>query len=206
MHRNATAVIAEWITGNGPAAMPPQAVALIKRAVLDTVAVTLLGARMDAPRKVAALESAVGTASVFAMGRKTDPLAAALINGVSSHAELFDDNNAPMIAHPSGPLLSALLLTATWAGIAAFYLWAGAEFVADGRQLRVVQDPRVADAGGAAVHLREPLQQFQSVAGVADAVAAGHRPVVAHESGMPARERGTVASAQLASRSGHDQC
>ena len=109
MHRNATAVIAEWITGNGPAAMPPQAVALIKRAVLDTVAVTLLGARMDAPRKVAALESAVGTASVFAMGRKTDPLAAALINGVSSHAELFDDNNAPMIAHPSGPLLSALL-------------------------------------------------------------------------------------------------
>ena len=30
---------------------------------------------------------------------------------------------------------SALLLTATWAGIAAFYLWAGAEFVAFGQVL-----------------------------------------------------------------------
>lgn len=43
------------------------------------------------------------------MRRRTDVLSAALINGTSAHAELFDDNNAPMIAHPSAPLFSALL-------------------------------------------------------------------------------------------------
>jgi 2-methylcitrate dehydratase PrpD len=85
---------------------------LVKRAFLDTIAVTLLGARMSAPRTVAALEFArpgASSASVFGMGRRTDVLGAALINGTSSHAELFDDNSAPMIAHPSGPLVSALL-------------------------------------------------------------------------------------------------
>ena len=113
MGATATAVIADWVTGDDVRALPPDAVALVRRAFLDTIAVTLLGARMSAPRAVAAIEFARpgggGRASVFAMGRKSDVLGAALINGTSSHAELFDDNNAPMIAHPSGPLVSALL-------------------------------------------------------------------------------------------------
>jgi hypothetical protein len=33
----------------------------------------------------------------------TDVLKAALINGTSAHADLFDDNNAPMMAHPGSP-------------------------------------------------------------------------------------------------------
>jgi 2-methylcitrate dehydratase PrpD len=101
--------IARWVTSDAPAALPPLAIALVRRAFLDTIAVTLLGARMDAPGIVATLEQAPGSASVFGMGRKTDVRAAALVNGTSSHADLFDDNNAPMIAHPSGPLVSALL-------------------------------------------------------------------------------------------------
>lgn len=112
MDYTASAAIAGWVTGNEVTALSPDAVALVKRAVLDTIAVTLLGARLSAPRTVAAVEFArqgSGPASVFAMGRKIDVLGAALINGTSSHAELFDDNNAPMIAHPSGPLLCALL-------------------------------------------------------------------------------------------------
>ena len=112
MGATATAVIADWVTGSDVRALPPDAVALVRRAFLDTIAVTLLGARMSAPRTVAAVEFArlrADEASVFAMGRKSDVLGAALINGTSSHAELFDDNNAPMIAHPSGPLVCALL-------------------------------------------------------------------------------------------------
>jgi len=105
----ASSAIASWVTGDAPATLPPPATALVKRAFLDTIAVTLLGARMDAPRIVASLEQAVGSASVFGMGRKSEVRAAALVNGTSSHADLFDDNNAPMIAHPSASLVSALL-------------------------------------------------------------------------------------------------
>lgn len=107
--------IARWVTGEGPAVLPPAAIALVKRAFLDTIGVTLLGSRMDAARIAAWLES-TGPASVFGMGRRADVRAAALINGTSAHADLFDDNNAPMIAHPSAPLVSALLPLAQVSG------------------------------------------------------------------------------------------
>src|SRR5689334_10165023 len=109
---SASAAVAEWVAGPGPRELPDPALALVRRALADTVAVTLLGAAMDAPRIVAQVEfdrSMHGAASVFAMRRKTDPIVAALVNGTSAHAALFDDNNAPMIAHPSAPLFSALL-------------------------------------------------------------------------------------------------
>lgn len=104
--------IASWATGPAVERLPQEAVALVKRAFLDTIAVTLLGSRLDAPRIVAGLELERGgkaQASLAGMGRRADVISAALINGTSAHAELFDDNNAPMIAHPSAPLVSALL-------------------------------------------------------------------------------------------------
>jgi len=104
--------IASWATGPAVERLPQEAVALVKRAFLDTIAVTLLGSRLDAPRIVAGLELERGgkaQASLAGMGHRADVIAAALINGTSAHAELFDDNNAPMIAHPSAPLVSALL-------------------------------------------------------------------------------------------------
>jgi 2-methylcitrate dehydratase PrpD len=104
--------IAEWATGDAIRALPVPAIELVKRAVLDTLAVSLLGSRQQGPRIVAKLQflqQERGIASVVGMGRKTDTLSAALINGTSAHADLFDDNNAPMIAHPSAPLLSALI-------------------------------------------------------------------------------------------------
>ena len=104
--------IASWATGPAVERLPQEAVALVKRAFLDTIAVTLLGSRLDAPRIVAGLELERGgkaQASLAGMGRRADVLSAALVNGTSAHAELFDDNNAPMIAHPSAPLVSALL-------------------------------------------------------------------------------------------------
>src|SRR5262249_41351254 len=47
--------------------------------------------------------------SVIGHGFKADVLAAALANGTAAHAELFDDNNEPMMSHPSASLVSALL-------------------------------------------------------------------------------------------------
>jgi 2-methylcitrate dehydratase PrpD len=112
MAANPLDAIAEWSTGKAIESLPAQATDLVKRAVLDTIAVSLLGSRQRGPRIVAELQFAQqerANASVFGMGRKTGLLSAALINGTSAHADLFDDNNAPMIAHPSASLLSALL-------------------------------------------------------------------------------------------------
>ena len=79
----ASRAIARWVVGDGPAELPPPAIALVKRAFVDTIAVTLLGARMDAPRIAASLESP-GRASIFGMGRKADVRGAALVNGTSA--------------------------------------------------------------------------------------------------------------------------
>jgi 2-methylcitrate dehydratase PrpD len=109
---NPLEAIASWASGPAVEQLPQEAVALVKRAFLDTIAVTLLGSRLEAPRIVAALELERGgkpQSSVIALKCKADVVSAALINGTSAHAELFDDNNAPMIAHPSAPLVSALL-------------------------------------------------------------------------------------------------
>jgi 2-methylcitrate dehydratase PrpD len=109
---NPLQAIAEWVSGPEVERLPLEGVVLVKRAFLDTIAVTLLGSRLEGPRIVAAVEMARGgnrQASVIGMRAKADVIAAALINGTSAHAELFDDNNGPMIAHPSAPLVSALL-------------------------------------------------------------------------------------------------
>ena len=50
-----------------------------------------------------------GGCSVIGHGFKADVLAASLANGTAAHAELFDDNSEPMMAHPSASLVSALL-------------------------------------------------------------------------------------------------
>ena len=112
MPDNISRIIANWSCGTEIAALPEEGRSLVKRAILDTLAVSLLGSRLAGPRIVARTELLRGStavASVFGMGRKTDVLSAALINGTSAHADLFDDNNAPMISHPSSPLVSSLL-------------------------------------------------------------------------------------------------
>ena len=116
---NPLQAIAEWVTGPSVQQLPEEGVVLSKRAFLDTIAVTLLGSRLEGPRIAAAVELARGgqpQSSVIGMKTKTDVIATALINGTSAHAELFDDNNGPMIAHPSAPLVSALLPLAQYRG------------------------------------------------------------------------------------------
>lgn len=120
MAESITRRISDWACGPAVDSLPEAAQTLVKRAVLDTIAVTLLGSRLDGPRIIARTEFARGSAavaSVCGMGRKADVLSAALINGTCAHADLFDDNNAPMIAHPSSPLVSCLLPLAQSRGL-----------------------------------------------------------------------------------------
>jgi len=114
--------------------------------------VSLSGSQLDSARIAAALAREVGRGdgpcSVIGHGFRTDPLAAALANGTAAHAELFDDNSEPMMAHPSASLVSALLPLAQARGLsgAAVLLAYVAGFevnVALGRQL----NPRLYEAG-----------------------------------------------------------
>ena len=52
------------------------------------------------------------TATLLGMRRRADPMAAALVNGVSSHVLDFDDTHQETLIHPSAPVLSAALALA----------------------------------------------------------------------------------------------
>jgi len=101
----------------GYADMPPQAIRWAKVGILDTVGVTLAGAK----EPCAALLSQVlgtqpGPSVVFGTGRTAAALDAALINGTAAHALDFDDCNNTLGGHPSVPILPALFALADETG------------------------------------------------------------------------------------------
>src|SRR5258708_20964628 len=105
--------MAAWAGAVEAGKVAPAALALAKKAFLDTLAVSLSGSQLDSVRIVTALARELGQGhgpcSVIGHGFRADVLAAALANGTAAHAELFDDNNEPMMSHPSASLVSALL-------------------------------------------------------------------------------------------------
>lgn len=56
--------------------------------------------------------SGLGQSTVIAYGERSRPADVALINGAMISLQLFDDNQAEMRGHPSGPLLPAVLALA----------------------------------------------------------------------------------------------
>lgn len=104
--------IAAWAAGLRFEDLPAPAVALARDAVLDTLGVALLGTRLDSVRIAAAMAGAEGPCTLLGLGRRAPLPEAALVNGTAAHAELYDDNSVPMIAHPSAPLVPALLALA----------------------------------------------------------------------------------------------
>ncbi len=97
--------------------LPPAAVHWAKVGILDTVGVTLAGARDPSAQILAdALAAAPGPSLVFGSDRRVNPLDAALINGTASHALDFDDCNNTLGGHPSVPILPALFALAEQTG------------------------------------------------------------------------------------------
>jgi 2-methylcitrate dehydratase PrpD len=83
-----------------------------KRAVLDTIGVTLAGSVEPAAeivRRVAEVEAGTPLCSVLGTPLRTGAVWAALANGVAAHAHDFDDTNFAMMGHPSAPVLAAAL-------------------------------------------------------------------------------------------------
>ena len=94
------------------AAVPPDdARAAAARAVLDTVGVTLAGAREPAARIVQRIVVASdhGPCAIVGSGLRASATDAALANGTAAHALDFDDMCFVSLAHPSAPLVSAAL-------------------------------------------------------------------------------------------------
>ena len=92
-----------------------QVVTAARRAVLDTVGVTLAGVEEEGSRiLLGALPSieGPGTARVLGTRLRTTPPQAALANGALGHALDFDDVSIAMRGHPSVPVLPAVLATA----------------------------------------------------------------------------------------------
>ncbi len=94
--------------------LPAEAVHWARVGILDTVGVTLAGAREECARIVEAIAArgASGPSLVFGASRRTAPLEAALVNGTASHALDFDDMNNNFGGHPSVPILPALFALA----------------------------------------------------------------------------------------------
>jgi 2-methylcitrate dehydratase PrpD len=99
-------------------ALPAEAVHWAKVGILDTVGVTLAGAREDCARIVEGIagRGAVGPSLIFGGNRRIAPLDAALVNGTASHALDYDDCNNTLGGHPSAPILPALFALADETG------------------------------------------------------------------------------------------
>lgn len=111
----ATTRLAEFTVKTSLDDCPSEAISLVRRAALDTLGVTLAGAREPAARIVRALVRAEGglpLATVLGTSLATGPRGAALANGVAGHAHDFDDTSFLLMGHPSVPLLAAALALA----------------------------------------------------------------------------------------------
>jgi 2-methylcitrate dehydratase PrpD len=94
--------------------LPAEAIHWAKVGILDTVGVTLAGAREDTTRIVEGVTArgSSGPSLVFGGHRRIGALDAALVNGTASHALDFDDCNNTLGGHPSAPILPALIALA----------------------------------------------------------------------------------------------
>ena len=94
------------------ASIPQEALSVALGAFLDTIGVTLAGAVETAARavqKVAASQAGAGPCRIFGTDLPVNAAWAALANGTAAHALDYDDMCFVSLAHPSAPLVSALL-------------------------------------------------------------------------------------------------
>jgi 2-methylcitrate dehydratase PrpD len=107
----ATARLGDFVSDAAP---PPAARARAAIAVLDTVGVALAGASEPATLIVRQLVTADngGACTVFGTAARAGMSGAALANGTAAHALDYDDMCFVSLAHPSAPLVPAVLATA----------------------------------------------------------------------------------------------
>lgn len=117
--------LAQRVRAFGPAQMTPQAVALARIAIIDTLGVALAGSVEACTTNLLVtpgIADAAGPCTLFGTSRKTSALDAAFVNGVASHALDYDDFSQPMGGHQSVPLVSPLIAIAEQRGLSGAQL------------------------------------------------------------------------------------
>ena len=107
-----TRTLAEYVVNTNSADLPEEAVTQAKRAVLDTLGVTIAGTAEPGARIAADVvrqEGGKPVATVIGQGFAAPARGAALANGTAAHALDYDDVITTMRGHPSPPLLPAVL-------------------------------------------------------------------------------------------------
>ncbi len=92
--------------------MPPEIVTIVKRAMIDTLGVALVGTREPAGKIITAFVKKLGgkpVAGVIGGEIRTSSLLAALANGTIAHALDYDDCGTSHQGHPSAVLVPVIL-------------------------------------------------------------------------------------------------
>ncbi len=107
--------LADKICGTTAAQVTPEALQWAVTAVVDTLAVTYLGAPepcttllLDTP----GIGEAPGPALLFGTARRASMLDASLVNGTAAHALDYDDVSGTVGGHPSAPMVAPLFAVA----------------------------------------------------------------------------------------------
>jgi 2-methylcitrate dehydratase PrpD len=108
--------LAGWLVASRPDDIPADVVHEARRALVNIVGCALGGARHPAVDiTIDALGAMFGPPDAAVLGRpeRADPLHAALLNGITSHVEDFDDTLPANYIHATSPVASALLAYAS---------------------------------------------------------------------------------------------
>ena len=106
--------LAQRIGAFGVADLSDAMIDAARIAIIDTIAVTLLGSREESVRILRATlgTSVSGPAQILGSGEAASVLDAAMVNGLASHALDFDDFTQEFGGHPSVPIVAGLLALA----------------------------------------------------------------------------------------------
>ena len=119
-----TEYVAQFVANTRYESIPPDVVELGKKSILDSFGLALAGSRAEsAPiclRYLDTLSIRDGSSTVIGTARKTAPQFAALVNGISVHADDFDDTQLAaakdrvygLLTHPTVPVLPAIFALA----------------------------------------------------------------------------------------------
>jgi len=112
--------VAEFVTATRHSDIPADAARVIKKHILDTIAVGLAGTPAEGSeivrRYIASLGCGGGSSTVFGTNEIALPRFAALANSTAMHADDYDDTYHPTRFHPTAPVLSAVIAEAEQIG------------------------------------------------------------------------------------------
>jgi aconitate decarboxylase len=124
----ATKAMAMWALALNYTAIPAPVLDIATKSIYNWAGCAIGGYDQAAPTTaldaITPFLGSLGNSTLFGNGQLVDVQTATLINGISSHADDYDDTHRDNPIHPSGSVLPALFAVAEWRGSVS-----GKEFV-----------------------------------------------------------------------------